>query len=607
MADRSSTTLPALTGLAVAVAYVFSAGPTFYWLDSSELVAAGWGLGVSHPPGHPLHGLLARLFCLVPVGTLAFRVTLASAAQAAVATGLMVTLCLHVLRRLRIDGRLGALAAVTAGLTLGLSYALWFQAVRAEVYALNLVLLVAGVCLVLRWDERGDGRYLLAAALVAALGLCNHHFLVLLALPAVAAFWLTRRGTKPRWRRLLPGLVLAGGLGLLTLAYLPLRASQAPMVNWGSPTTVERMAWVVSAEAFRGKSAERAAAETLAHRGMGGVFSIFRGFAWDSLLGLAVGFLAVVGLYMLWRRRGTWRLALLFTGLVGFNLLSPVLVGLDPYNPDAYGYLCVAAAFLCPPFAVTLATLVRLTLRRLGPTGQRVSMGAVAAACLGLLTGQIVHNLSRVDLRGHWEADDSGRQQLRDLPTGALVFSSYFETVFNLWALRATGDSRPDIDLIHRNFLGYPGAAEQLERRLPWASGEARRWTQAGRLLVRDLERLAERRRVFVEYDLNVPADLVRRLTPDGLMLAFEAGPPRSLEHIRRVRRWDRLLAARAQRDTETRRAMVWTHYLLAHYGCQRGLRPLTRYHLSRARELAPRDHTLRQLGTRCGLNTLWK
>lgn len=39
--------LATLLGFGVMVAYVFAAGPTFYWLDSSELVAASWGLGVS--------------------------------------------------------------------------------------------------------------------------------------------------------------------------------------------------------------------------------------------------------------------------------------------------------------------------------------------------------------------------------------------------------------------------------------------------------------------------------------------------------------------------------------------------------------------------------
>ena len=32
--------------------------PDVYWLDSSELAAAAWQLGVAHPPGHGLAALL---------------------------------------------------------------------------------------------------------------------------------------------------------------------------------------------------------------------------------------------------------------------------------------------------------------------------------------------------------------------------------------------------------------------------------------------------------------------------------------------------------------------------------------------------------------------
>ena len=617
--------LSVLTGLSVATAYLYAMGPTFFWLDSSELVAAGWGLGISHPPGHPLHGLLTRLFCLLPFGTLAFRASLGSGAAAAVAAGLMVALCHHVVRRVlaprgALERRLTALASVSAGLTLGLSYALWLQAVRAEVYALNLVLLVAAVYLAVLWDERGDARLLVVAALLLGLGLCNHHFLVLLCLPGLVCFWLTRRGALARWRRDVAAVAAAGLVALLTLAYLPLRASQAPMVNWGAPTTASRLAWVVSAEAFQNKSLERAAAETLSHRWLGGLFTIFRGIAWDSLLGLALGLLALAGVYLLLRRRGARRLGLLFLALATFNVLSPVLVGLDPYNPDAYGYLCVAVAFLCPPLAVTFCTLLFALVRRVQARGARWLAVAAGAACLGVGVGQVARNLPRVDLQTHWEAEESGRQLLRDLPPGALAFSSYFETVFNLWALRSMADLRPDIDLVHRNFLAYPGTVEHIEGRLPHLAGAARRFRDAGHLLPAELERLAAARPVHVEYDLNLSPAVARRLSPHGLVLAFGPREPEGRapsrrkdagEHIRRIQRWDRLLAARVLGGAaagETRRAAVWTHYLLARYGCQQGLTSLTRFHLARARALAPQDRTLLQLSRRCGpLSPRWR
>ncbi|MGZ3442447.1 MAG: protein O-mannosyl-transferase family, partial [Polyangia bacterium] len=70
-----------------------------YWLDSSELAAAAWGLGVAHPPGHPLPSLLGRACTLVPLGSIAFRVGLASALAGAAAAAQTARLGALVSRR----------------------------------------------------------------------------------------------------------------------------------------------------------------------------------------------------------------------------------------------------------------------------------------------------------------------------------------------------------------------------------------------------------------------------------------------------------------------------------------------------------------------------
>ena len=607
--------LAAIVGLAGLVGYLYAAGPTFYWLDSSELVAAGFSLGVSHPPGHPLHALISRLFCMLPVGTIAFRVTLASAVEAAAATALTATLCWQVVRRM-LDARRPAaavaywvapLSAATAALLLGLSYALWFQAVRAEVYALNLAVLTGGGCLVLHWDRTRDSRLLLVAALVCGLGLGNHNFLVLLGLPPVLVFLLLswRRSGGRVWRSM-AAMLLAGCLGLCVLAYLPLRAARHPLVNWGAPSNAERLGWVVSAKAFQ-KSVGGASVENLEHRTLRGVFTVVRGIAWDSMLGLAVALAALIGLYLLLRRRGTREVGLLLALMVGFNLLSPVLLGSDPYNPDAYGYLCVSLAFLCPAVAAALVQvfsgLDRLC-RGWAPL-------LAATGCLALVIGQVSRNLPRVDLRSHWAAEETGRQLLEPLPARSLLVTSYFETVFNLWALRIMGDLRPDVDLLHRNFLAYPGYVEELAHRQPDLARDARRWKRARRLILSDLERLAHHRPLFIEHDLNLPRDLTSRLEPAGLVPRL-GGVRSTRTHMDRMERWQQVVLPDAW-DNETRRNMVWTHYQLARFvcsahpphrtaiACDGEYRGLARYHIRRALELASEDRTLAALAHSCG------
>jgi Protein O-mannosyl-transferase TMEM260-like len=603
--------LPWLAGALVLVAYIFTAGPSFFWLDSGEFVAAAWGLGVAHPPGHPLPSLFGRLIGLLPVGTIAFRVTLASALEAAAATALMSVLCHDLLLRLRRAGdggfiascppRLLASAATVAALVLGLSYALWFQAVRAEVYALNVLLIIAGVLCVLRWEARGDRRYLLGAGLACGLGLCNHHFLVILCLPVVGIFVLIQRRAGPGLVRTGVGLVLAAVLGLSTLAYLPLRAAQAPEANWGHPTTLHRFAWVVSARTFH-KSMDHAATESVGHRGVGGVFTVARGICWDSALAPLVGLLALLGHYLIWRRRQTWKVGLLLTGIAGFNLASPLTVGLDTMNPDAYGYLAVAVAFLCPGIAVIIAAGA-------GLIGSRY--GARAAAALCGLTAllplyQTVLNLPQCDLRGHWSTEASTRELLAQQPPGALLMTSYFETIFNVWALHVGGDLRPDVEVFHRNFVGHEGYIEQVAVRHPGLLTAARRAKAGGGLQIADLDDLAASRPVRIEYDLNLPLPVSERLSLAGLAQAYtpKGGTSGgSAHHVARMERWRRsvLSATGSRSDNQTRRSVVWANFLLARLACSRpGLESAARYHLKVARALAPRDHNLAALARRC-------
>ena len=596
--------LPSLLGLAVLLAYIFTAGPTFYWLDSSELTAAAWGLGVAHPPGHPLASLLSRLVCLLPVGSIAFRVTLASALQAAGATALTAVLSSQLLSRLgranpqhRPPRWVAPLASSAAALCVGLSYALWFQAVRAEVYSLNLLLLLAGACLVLRWDATADRRPLLAAAMVCGLGLCNHHFLVLLAIPAVLLFLLLRKLRRGAGGgRLVVGLVLAGALGLSALAYLPLRAAQNPQVNWGSPSTAERFWWVVTAKAFH-KAVDKAAKETVAHRTGGAVFAVVGGL---GPLGAAM---SLGGLYFLWRRRSTWRVALLLCGLAGMNLLSPLTVGFDPLNADAHGYLAVAVAFLAPGLAVFIAVLANAAARAGRQRAWLRTMGPAAMGLLGCaaVLYQGVTSLPRCDLRQHWAAEETARAVTRQ-PARALLISSYFETVFNVWALRAVADQRPDLALVHRGFLGMPGYVEDLGRHWPALLSAAQTWRRAAHLTVPELDRVARTRPVAVEYDTSVHQPVVRGLGPAGLLLAYRgrADARAKARHRRSVLRWQHAVGPAA--DLETRRTMTWTHYQLTWYSCQRGLRALARYHYQYAHKLAPRSRQLKELARGCGL-----
>lgn len=578
-----------ICALVTGVVYLLCANPSFYWLDSSELVAASWSLGVAHPPGHALAALAGRLFCYLPFGTIAFRVALASAFFAALGSGLVASLTRRWVEQFAAGSpRLASWAATVAGLTAGFSYAVAFQAVRAEVYALNATLIVASAFALWIWREKNDRRALLAAGLLAGLGLCNHHLLLLLAaLPALLylIFFAAKRSPSLS-RRAWALLLLFTLFGLAPLAYLPLRARQQPRVNWGAPTTFERFTWVVSARAFQ-QSVDRAAKESVGHRAGGAIFAVLGGL---SPVG---GLLALAGLYLAARRRQSRGLAALLAGIGLFNLAGPLLVGFDPFNPDAHGYLAVAVMVFSPAIGFFVFVVARALQERAN------QLALLALAALLLPAYQLWHNGPRVDLRRHFAAETTGRALL-DRPARAVLFTSYYQSLFQSWALQEAASLRPDITVVHHTFLQQPGYVENMALRHPDLAPLLRRAKAARRLVRADLEALAQKRPVLIEPDEMVPRDLWPALRPAGLLLRLGGGTASDTKaHWRRIDDWQRVLATAG--DNETKRALIWAHYRLAAWACGSGRAALGRAHLARIRRLAPKARDVESLARHCG------
>ncbi len=215
-------------GAAALLVYVLTLYPDLAGGDSGELVGAVASGGVIHPPGYPLYGLLARLFLLVPHGTVAWRVNLLSAVCGAAAAGL---LCEAVAR-----WSASRPAGLVAGALFAASPGIWAYAICAEVFALDNALVAGLLLLAVLYAERRDARLAMAGALVAGLGMSNHQTFVFSAAPlALWALWLGRAELLTRER--LPRLALLFAAGLLPYLALPVWAAHHAPVTWGEADT----------------------------------------------------------------------------------------------------------------------------------------------------------------------------------------------------------------------------------------------------------------------------------------------------------------------------------------------------------------------------------
>ena len=207
-------------------------------------------LGIAHPTGYPLYILLGRLFAALPLGTVAWRINLASALFTVLAASLLYLAG----RRLWKE----PLAALLAAVLFGLTPTLWSQAVEAEVYALHALFVAAALWLMAVMLDHGAGsepcttpvfsrpansgwqRTVWLLALIIGLGLTNHLTTLILAPAALLTVWLAYGNClrSQGWRAnslLLLKVGLAFLLPLLLYAYLPLRwgAIHDEPMGWG--------------------------------------------------------------------------------------------------------------------------------------------------------------------------------------------------------------------------------------------------------------------------------------------------------------------------------------------------------------------------------------
>lgn len=575
--------------------YLASAAAHSHWYDAGEFVAGGIDLGITHPPGQPLYSLIAAAFSLLPIGPLAFRVALASAAMAAVACG---ALYLATETTIRAQGlhRPWVITPIAVGATwlCAGTAGFFLQAARPEVYALQaalcLIVIERLVALEARWPTR-DMRPLWTAGLALGLALANHHFLAVLLAPALAptaARALRARGQLVLW--IAAAFVLAGASVYL---YLPLRAGADPVPNLGAPTTLSRFFWVVSAQVFQ-KNTGGGVPEPAGDRVADVIAAIVTNLHIASLLALA-------GLYALLRTPGVRRIGVIWLSVLVVPLLARAWLGFTRDNPDALGYLLTsfaAASALCASFFAQLVTPLGGMDGR-GPSRSAVTL-SIAVAVLGL--AQLHHGSTQTSFAQLTAVDEFDEFTRRRLPPRAIVLAHQPDTVFAFWGAEAQDHLRQDVTLVPMPFLDYPGMIQSLLDRDPDLMELLRGYMLVGELRQPDLQSLASRRSLLIELDVRVPPTLYETLAPAGFYYqVLAAGTTDADERIgqsEQTAMYSALyqrLGSQAQ-EPGTRKQLLWHHYVDALYYMAFGDFPAAHHALAQGIAIEPLEQRLRAM-----------
>ncbi len=157
--ERTNTIIAWALGAFTFIVYMMTTAPVVAFWDNGEFIAVGYILGVGHPPGSPVYTLLSRLFGLLPFPNVAQAVNFTSVVAGAAAIFFFSLAIAKIARRWEGeiksfgDGLPTYVTCITSCLFIAFSFSYWENALEAEVYAWNVLVMAVTLWLVLRWSE----------------------------------------------------------------------------------------------------------------------------------------------------------------------------------------------------------------------------------------------------------------------------------------------------------------------------------------------------------------------------------------------------------------------------------------------------------------------
>jgi hypothetical protein len=517
--------------VATLLLYSWTLAPTVTLTDSGELIVVARGLGVAHPPGFPLWIILAHLASLVPFGNVAVRINFASALFAALASAMLTLVVAELMitasyligpkRRGKSAkrgkktpryaasggkdedsgvGRLLVLApAIGAGLLMGFSRTLWSYATIAEVYTLNTLLIFVIFFLMLRWrrdiiaDRRRIGApvengrstpadtshdvFLYAAALVFGLALGVHHVSVALILPALAVIVYKTEGLRFFGSRRLVYAALISVAALVAIySYLPLAAAHTPVINWGTPRSLQEIWWHVTGRQYRVFLSFTP--KIMGEQSLEFFRLLLREFGLSWLpLPLVLAFAGFASVFK--RDRTTfWFLLCVVIADLAYAFSYEIAEDKDAYYLPTFFAVVVAAGF-------GIRWLIQLTVSK--PTLLRRPSLIAAIAVLLAVTIEVAGNWPFNNRRHYFIAHDYVENLLSAIEPDGLLLTSDWQVASPMLYAQEVEQRRRDVKVVDINLLrrswyfdylthAYPGLIERSRDKIETFVANLKDW-----------------------------------------------------------------------------------------------------------------------------------
>ncbi len=445
--------------------YLHTLTPTVGFHDSGELITVAYTLGIAHPPGYPLYTLLGKVFCtLIPIGNIAYRMNMQSSLFASLAVMLTYFIILKLIPNPQ-SLLPKIVSAIVGSLILAFSATFWEQAIIAEKYTLNAFFFTLLIFILLKWQESKSKIqnlkskiYLCLFSFLLGLSFC-HHFQTIYLVPGsiffiVAVSLKNRKRVKAKTQTKSSSLftihstlytLLFFILPLTLWAYLPLRASQEPVMNWGDPSNWENFIIHITGQDYGGYFSP---IKESFHRLIPHLNFFYHQF---SLWMLGVGLLAIP--IFLWKKRIIFLFFALISATNTIHSIRYTIDNIQDYYIPSFILVAVLIGF-------GLSFITRLMPKHLKPI-------FILFLLLSLIPCS--SNYFRNNRGKFYFAYDYGMNMVKPLKKNSIVFSQGDDNIFPVQYLQYIEKQR-DITIINLTLLADDWYAKRIKKEYPYLS-----------------------------------------------------------------------------------------------------------------------------------------
>jgi hypothetical protein len=459
-----------LIGLVVFAVYLITASPAVTEFDSGELAAVQATLGIAHPPGYPLFTIIGFLFLKIPLAvTPIFQLHILSIIWSTLSVVFFVLTAKLILEEIgefkssssekSVEASLELLdkfpegskyiAVVAAGLIFSFSKILWTQSREVEVYSLEMLvgILIIYFSFKAFFSEKTSGftasKYWIVVAFLFGAGFSNHMMTLYLIPATIYLYFLQNKLTLKSISFLTFCTVIVVVIALISYSYIPIRASQNPIMNWGNPTDLKTTYEHVTAKYY-------------------GQF-FFPG--WETIKKQLTFFVASIGFLPgkqnLWNSEFNINVVFVLTGFAislilrrklftyFFLILFTTLFFTVNYNiPDIYTYFSFAYLSLGFFSVISIALVVKFLSSNV--VKKLVAIILLASALLF----QVVSSYGFVNRSDYYIIEDYTKALLRYIGKDAVIFTNQWDYFLSPgYYIQQVCGYRKDVQIVHKDLI----------------------------------------------------------------------------------------------------------------------------------------------------------